>query len=258
MKVLVDIGGSGIKMANYHDGKISSLDHYGKTIGDYDSFISTIKKRSDGSHLSGIALSLAGFIDSNNGKVISCKNAPFLEGDLVKRLHEDFKFSKIKIVNDGEAHTRALLYPGRHIELGAIHFAFGTSVAFGVIDKDGHFIKTCCGDNWDIGDLQMITRETESKEVWYILGEKGLSNLEKKSKDPYYHFGCRIGTLLTNMAVIFRPRTIGVSGGIVCNHKESVVRGIKDCYKDPVMSKPVKIEVLSSPLTVMEGLSTLL
>ena len=46
--------------------------------------------------------------------------------------------------------------------------------------------------------------------------------------------------------------------GIVCNHKESIVRGVKECYRDPVMSKPVKIEVLSGPNTAMEGLSTLL
>ncbi len=192
------------------------------------------------------------------GRILNCKCAPYLEGEIVRRLNKEFPLTKIAAVNDGEAHARALLYPKRNVRLGAVHLAFGTSVSFGVINSKREIVRTCNGENWDIGDYMLRTRE-KPYEVWYKLGTDGLRELEDNlPDDPYYHFGLRAGGLLTNLAVIFRPRTIGISGGIISSHGGRILDGIRDEVRTPVHSEPIEFVMLDGEETVMEGLATLL
>ncbi|MCR5734802.1 MAG: hypothetical protein K6G22_09380 [Lachnospiraceae bacterium] len=256
MNILIDIGGSGIKVADYRDKTIGKIESH-KNIGSFDEFVKLIKKRQDKGRLSNIVISSAGFIDPEKGRFIKCKCAPYLEGDTVKKLSKEFPFTKISVVNDGEAHARALLVPWRDVEFGAIHFAFGTSVSMGVINDKGKIIRSLSGENWDIGDYLLRTRE-KPYEVWYKLGSDGLRELEENySDDPYYHFGLRAGGLLTNLAVIFRPRTIGLSGGIISSHGKRIFDGIQDEFKSPVHSDKIRFVLLEDPDTVMQGLTTL-
>ncbi len=256
VNILIDIGGSGIKIAEYKDKKIGKIETY-NNISSFDEFIKMIQKRQGTNHLKKIAISSAGFIDPEKGRFIKCKCAPYLEGDTVKKLSKEFPFTKISVVNDGEAHARALLVPGRDVRFGAIHLAFGTSVSFGVINDKGEIIRTCSGENWDIGDYLLRTRE-KPYEVWYKLGAEGLKELEENfSDDPYYHFGLRAGGLLTNLAVIFRPRTIGLSGGIISSQGKRIFAGIQDEFKAPVHSDKIRFALLEDPDTVMQGLTTL-
>lgn len=264
MNVLVDIGGSGIKIADYSNGVIGKIERRNDIVS-YDGFVNLIRKRSSKSHLKGIAISTAGFVNYEKGRVEKCKCAPYLEGDIVCKLNKEFQSAEIAVVNDGEAHARALLYPGRNVKLGAIHLALGTSVSFAVINENGDMVRTCNGENWDIGDIQLRTREVPY-EVWYKLGTDGLRELENNTDlngNPYRHFGLRMGNLLRNLAVIFRPRTIGLSGGIMVSHCDEILAGIKQEWKDegfnaPVYSSSVEFEVIKSDSAAMEGLTTLL
>lgn len=260
MKLLIDIGGSGIKMSNYSNGQIGSIVKY-TDIKDYQQFISAIKRQCGNNPLSALAVSVAGFVDAEKGYVRMCKNADFLEGELVKKLKSDFKFIKVSVVNDGEAHARALLCAGDRIQFGAIHLAFGTSVSFCVIDQNKKIVRPCNGENWDIGDMKMITSNEGGNDVWNALGgEYGLAELEKKvdPKDPYHHYGCRVGNLLSNLAVIFRPRTIGLSGGIISAHMSEIRSGIDECYENPPYMEKPQFAYFPNENSVMKGLTTLL
>ena len=259
MYILIDIGGSGIKIADYSNGVIGRIEKHGlDSFKSFDDFVNAIRARCGRNLLWGIAISAAGFVNSEEGKIISCANAKYLEGDTVRKLKREFPLAKITVVNDGEAHARALLYPKRNVKLGAIHLAFGTYVALGVINNRGKIVRTCNGENWDIGDYVLKTSEAPY-EVWEKLGRDALEKLENKhSDDPYYHFGQRAGGLLNNLAVIFRPRTIGISGGIITSHGRRILDGIKSEVKTPVFSEPIEFVMLDGEKTVMEGLTTLL
>ena len=277
MKVLIDVGGSGVRFATCGILKKNiEIKQCKKNIGSIEEFVRVIKKVSNGRHVEGIAISAAGFVDSKNGVVLQSNQARYLmvEGWLANRLKKDFPFSKVAVVNDGEAHARALIYRNAHVKpvkFGAIHVAFGTSVSFGVINEKGKIIRACNGGNWDIGNLELRTSEDEH-EVWVILGrgdtdwrpKHGLEKLKSEKSNPYLHFGWRAGSFLKNMATVFRPRSIGISGGIVEDHKNDIMQGIRDCFRDPVGWKeyekesPVEFVVLDYSNAVMEGLTTLL
>jgi hypothetical protein len=68
----------------------------------------------------------------------------------------------------------------------------------------------------------------------------------------------RAGGLLTNLSIIFRPRTIGLSGGIISSHGGRILDGIRDELKTPVHSEPIELVMLDGENTAMEGLTTLL
>ena len=131
--ILVDVGGSGVKLAEYSKGSILQQSHY--SVDSYEKLVRIIKDKCNGEKLGTLAMSIAGFVNSDEGKVIMSRNASYLEGNLVRKLQRDFPGAKVNIVNDGEAHARSLLYHHNNVKFGAIHFAFGTSVAFGVINE---------------------------------------------------------------------------------------------------------------------------
>ena len=189
--------------------------------------------------------------------MVLSRNATYLEGPLASVLGREFPRAKVHIINDGEAHARALLRRD-HVRFGAINLALGTSVAFGVIDEKRQVVRSCCGENWDIGDMILSTRASR-KEVYWALGAEGLSELERGMPDEaYYQYGCRLGTFLNTLAVVFRPKTIGLSGGIVLNHGEEILRGVTNEFYPPVASEGVDIVLQTERETVMSGLATLL
>lgn len=255
LNILVDVGGSGVRIAPFSNGQIGTV----RTchIRSRQELYAEIRRTAGDRKIAGIAFSVAGFVDTRKGCVLRSANASYLEGDLAGDAKTALSVSKVRVVNDGEAHARTLLLQD-HVKFGAIHLALGTSVAFGVIGENGQVLQTASGENWDIGDMTMTTR-SEHKEVWYLLGTHGLKELEDSgSENPYFHFGCRLGTLLTQLAVIFRPRTIGLSGGIVTAHAADLKRGILTDFHAPVCSEHPDIRLLTETNTVMLGLTTLL
>ena len=253
--VLVDLGGSGAKIATYSGGKIGAVRRC--SVSSEAELFSGIQKSADGKTVTSLAFSVAGFVNTENGSVLKSACYPFLEGDLAAHARKAFPKAKVRVVNDGEAHARSLLLQP-DIRFGAIHLAFGTSVAFGVINDKKEVVQTVRGENWDIGDLRLDTKASE-KEVWWALGSNGLAELEKTMDgDPYLHFGYRMGSLLNRLAVIFRPYTIGISGGIITAHAREIERGVREEFREPPFSERPEIRFLPGQDTVMQGLTTLL
>lgn len=269
MKILIDIGGSGVRASRYSFGriheqqKVASGEELRKMT--CESFSRLIEKTANGDKIDGIALSVAGFVDSENGVIRRSGCAEKLNGPIVRNLQSYFPRIPIHVVNDGEAHARALLYPrhevlygDRAVRFGAIHLAFGSAVSFGVINAQKQIVQSCDGGNWDIGDFQLeYDSNRDWDKVYYKLGDKGYQALiDDGVSGRDYEFGLRIGYFVRKLAVIFRPRTIGFSGGRFLGNTEELMRGVRETFADPVDSDPVGFTVLSRN-SAMEGLTTL-
>ncbi|MCR4646376.1 MAG: hypothetical protein K5695_13380 [Oscillospiraceae bacterium] len=253
--VLVDLGGSGAKIAAYSGGKIGAVRRC--SVSSEAELFAGIQKSAEGKTVTSLAFSVAGFVNAGEGSVLRSACYPFLEGELAAHAEKAFPRAKVRVVNDGEAHARSLLLQP-DVRFGAIHLAFGTSVAFGVINEKKEVIQTVRGENWDIGCILLNTRASE-KDVWWALGSNGLAELENTpGVDPYLHFGCRMGTLLNQLAVIFRPYTIGISGGIITAHAREIEQGVREELREPPFSEKPEIRFLPGQDTVMQGLTTLL
>ena len=173
----------------------------------------------------------------------------------------------MQIVNDGDAHVLALketyVRKSGVSKFGAaVNLSLGTSVGFGVLDRDGNLLHTCQGHNWEIGNLRIDTRE-KNKDLCWALGSEGLKSLEDKKEvaDPYVHYGHRLCTFLGGMlAPVFHPRIIGLSGGIVAGHREKIKEGIqRECeYRNYPALCNVEIYLSPNKDSVMLGLSALL
>ena len=173
----------------------------------------------------------------------------------------------MQIVNDGDAHVLALketyVRKSGVSKFGAaVNLSLGTSVGFGVLDRDGNLLHTCQGHNWEIGNLRIDTRE-KNKDLCWALGSEGLKSLEDKKEvaDPYVHYGHRLCNFLGGMlAPVFHPRIIGLSGGIVAGHREKIKEGIqRECeYRNYPALCNVEIYLSPNKDSVMLGLSALL
>lgn len=251
--ILVDNGWSGAKLATSTDGVM--INYRGKfPINNFNDLLDVLKSISAGQEVTAIAISTAGFVNSSAGIVTLSSVSPFLEGKLVARLSDYFPSTKIILTNDGDAHARGLLT--KNVKLGAINLAFGTSVALGVISSDGESVYACNGENWDIGDLILNTSAAQKAAYW-ALGRPGLEELEKSmGVDAYGHFGRRIGRLLNQLVLIFRPETVGLSGGIIDAHYPKMKRYIEGEFKQKVF---LHTEIVAQDhLSAFRGLLTLL
>lgn len=255
MKVIVDVGGGSIKMAQFRKGKIEKYRTY-SDITSYQMLEKRIKETADG-FVTGIAVSTAGIVDSQKGVVKVCSVRPFMKGNIIEKLKKSFPFARCYVINDGEAHARALLSPERNVKFGAIHFSFGTSVSLGVIDEKGQIVRNLQGENWEVGHFRMMG-EGINDMAWYHVGSTGLTKLEEEmGKDAYYYHGCNIGKFLTNFACVFCPRTIGLSGGVIENNESEIMRGIKDSYAAPKYHGKTEFVIITDSNPAMEGLTTL-
>ena len=259
--VLIDIGGSGIRAVARRNGSFGEIRRF--NADSYKGFVEIIRKMCGAGKPYGIALSVAGFVNAETGRILLSKCAPYLEGDIVSRLRTDFPYARVAVMNDGEAHARTLLLPEQDVRLGAIHLALGTSVSFGVINEKREIVRTCGGENWDIGNLRIRTREAPYT-VWDKLGSSGLAELERNRAipDPYLYFGNRLGSLLIDLSEIFRPRTIGLSGGIIRGHGARIEEGIRQewqaqDFKGPVAGEPIDIVRTERPETLFRALAAL-
>lgn len=217
-KIAIDIGGSGIRWVTMIGGRQSELKN--GPIDSMSSLVQMIRLSFRDGNVGGIALSIPGFVNSEKGEVLFCRIAPWLKGNLRGALQREFPNATIHIVNDGEAHALSLLKDPR-TRLGAINVSIGSAVGFGVLDIHGNPIRPASGTNWDIGEFRINTR-TDNQSIWWAIGANGLRELEEglffgKQSEAYNHFGYRVAILLSQLAVIFRPNTIGLSGGIISN-----------------------------------------
>ena len=277
MKLLIDCGGSSVKIEQYVQGVRSATHPFNPT--SLDEFYKCIEYMAKGNDpaakpcVVGIAISLCGDYDCGdydyiNEEVIRCCAYPFLIGRLQDNLRERFKCSKVHIVNDGDAHVLALrsVYAQKGLCAdGAVNLALGTGAAFGALDSRSNLFHNWQGHNWEVGCWQCDTR-ADHKELYWALGSEGLKILEKTQGDhAYISFGHRLAHFLgRDLVRIFHPRIIGLSGGIVAAHFPDIEEGIRrECEERGycVQGGPLNgVDIYLSPEkdSVMQGLADLL
>lgn len=156
MKILIDVGGSGVKIKRYSQGRLQpdTQRFKPKSFEEFCDVISQVAKEGESSTdsaVEGIAISLAGEYDYVNEYVVGCWHYPFLTGCLRDSLVRRFNCRNVHVVNDGDAHALALKadYTQRGMVLrGGINLSLGTAVGFGILDWKGDLIHTCKGHNW--------------------------------------------------------------------------------------------------------------
>jgi predicted NBD/HSP70 family sugar kinase len=222
--LVIDIGGSSTRLAFFtqeglrktHYVKIYSLRELFAAIKNLTSVIPEA-----------VAIAVPGLI--RNKEVLISQNAPWLIGNSAEIISRELNLRKDKIfiINDGEAHALALkTIP--NIKFGAINFALGTGVGFGVLDVNGNILRSLSGDSFEIGCNQLVTRNPE-KEAWILLGNEGLQEQRrKKDVNGYQYYGWRLGNFISQLALTFRPKTIGLSGGIVNLYWEHIKEGFHE------------------------------
>ena len=245
MKILIDIGGSGVKIKWSVDGvlcpdmcsfKPTSREEFYSCICEAICEAAENGDTSSEPDVEGIAVSICGEYDYGNHEVVSCWHYPFLKGKLRDDLEEQFECWNVHIVNDGDAHALALkaVYAkeGLLCPLSAVNLSLGTAVGFGILDWKGDLLHNCRGHNWEVGNWQCDTRES-CKDQYWVLGSQGLRSLEEKHGDPtaYIHYGQRIcHFLVRDLVPLFHPKIIGLSGGIVARHRKAIEEGInREC-----------------------------
>lgn len=232
--IAIDIGGSGIRWVTMMGGRKSPVRN--GTIDSIESLVHMIRSSFTDGEVEGIGLSVPGFLNSEKGEVLFCRIAPWLTGDLRGALRREFPYATIHIVNDGEAHALSLLKDPR-TRLGAINVSIGSAVGFGVLDIHGNPIRTASGTNWDMGEF-IITTRSDNQAIWWAIGTNGLKELEErvysgKQSAAYNHFGYRVAILLSQLAVIFRPNTIGLSGGIITRGWSAMEETVRNNFVRP-------------------------
>jgi len=258
--VVVDIGGSGARLGFATKHGITSI----RKVSGIDStyaLVAAVMQLTGGRIPDAIALSVPGII--SNSSIQYSYFTGWLAGDTVGIISAALKVDRrnVHIVPDGEAHAMALRrHPG--VNFGAINIAVGTGVAFGVIDANGNMMRTLSGHNWELSSFALHTR-AKDKAVWYALGgTKGfIEQKDRTDRDGLRHYGYRLGAFAVQMAHIFQPKTIGLSGGVIKHYWNAIKDGFIDelgvlnRHKN-VMAKP-NVIAMNYEETALTGLATI-
>lgn len=208
--VVVDSGGSSTRLAAVKSRRLSTPVSV-QSLQSLDDLVDQIARVS--TRPSGIAVSIAAFVERSTGFVRLSRHAPWSQGPLADRLAETFSCA-VDVMNDGEAHALAML-GDPDVKLGAISVSLGTAVGIGIMGAGGRVLRPLSGENWDLGELRLHTRASR-KELWWALGSEGLAELQRNLgvADGTAQYGYRLGSALRELTVIFQPATIMLSGGI--------------------------------------------
>lgn len=207
--IVVDCGGSGVRLGIVHRGGVGDVTNI--SVESLPDLVRSIRRASPAP--SCVAVSIAGFVDSQRGIVRLSRCASWAEGHLAHRLTKELGCPAI-VLNDGEAHALAMLTTPE-IRFGAIAVSLGTSVGVGIVGADRKLLKPCSGENWDFGEWKLHT-SAANPDLWWALGAKGLHDLEADHgpEQGARQFGFRLGAFLAQLTCIFQPKTIVLSGGI--------------------------------------------
>ena len=113
MKLLVDCGGSGVKIRRYVQGSLCADTQRFKpeTLDEFYNCLEDVARDNNPlahPHVTGIAISVCGKYDYVNEEVEKCWAHPFLECKLKDKLKDRFRCRNVCVVNDGDAHALAL------------------------------------------------------------------------------------------------------------------------------------------------------
>ena len=237
MNLLVDCGGSGVKVRRHVKGIIQPDTHRftPKSFEEFCKCLESMTREGNPSthpRVTGIAIAICGAYDYITEAVLNCWAYPFLIGRLKDKLKDRFKCENVCVVNDGDAHVLALKSVRKQKGMSstsAINLALGTAVGFGILDWKGNLLHTCRGHNWEVSNWQCNTSASNKAQYW-ALGSQGLHALEEQYGSPnaYVYYGQRLCHFLgRDLVHIFHPKIIGLSGGILAAHFTHIKEGIR-------------------------------
>ncbi|MDD2900081.1 MAG: ROK family protein [Desulfuromonadaceae bacterium] len=210
----IDIGGSGVKIANFSFSNRKLLlknepAHYSNP--DWSNFEKWLIEI-NGCNSSTIGISSAGFVDSKNGVVKMFRVGGWIDRNIKNEIERLLPNAKVFILNDAEAHLAAHTDTYDNSQLC---ITLGTSLGFAISDSLGNVYRPPDNINFDLGEIELPTRAS-NRHVWWSLGSHGLQELQQNlgEHDGVIHFGYRLGAFLKNICSIFRPQSVVFCGGI--------------------------------------------
>ena len=260
--VLVDIGATYIKAGLLDDGfGVSNFCQF-----QAKSFSTLVKGITNlCNHPSLVAISTSGLINSKKCEVVSSSYfLPWMTGSVSAQIKMRLgEHVDVILINDGEAHVLSLL-KNKDVNFGAISISLGTAIGFGAIDKEGNIARPLTGNNWEIGHIVLpnspFTEFSYSAFSGYLLGMNGLTALKNSFGDDAYRiYGCYLGKFISDLCLIFRPKTVFLTGGIIRHNWNKIDKFITmELSKLQYYEGDVKIIVSDEFDSALSGLAELI
>lgn len=250
--VVVDIGGSGTRVAQVLDGVINEV--RSPNVSSIDELAEAISETSG--RIEGVGVSVTGRVDVDSGVVKFSRDAAWVEGPLRARLTEALR-TRVSLIENGDAHALAMsLIPG--VEYGGIAVSLGNTLSFGAVDRHGALIRPCSEFGWNLGHWRVVDRETNT-EAWWALGGNGLYDLERQYGDrAAERFGQRVGGFLVDAILLFQPNTVLLGGGIVTSIESALHTPVNEAMQTlPVSIDPPRVVYSPSRHTALFGAAAL-
>ncbi|MHC1681854.1 MAG: ROK family protein [Clostridiaceae bacterium] len=239
-KILVlDVGGSAIKIAVIQENEIIFRDKVVTPRGSLEEFTKTLDQIVYKIKPNGIALSMPGIIDSKTGMMRHGGALTFIKNFNMKELLEERYHMRVEIENDGKSAALGELYKGKlqGCENGVV-IVIGSGIGGGII-INGKLYK---GHHFSAGEFSSIRTNDEKAEgfqsIWAMKGGSvGFVKRVKKAKGIEVNFEgsdlfqlieekdevaieafinyCRgIAVQIVNLQAILDPEKFIIGGGI--------------------------------------------
>jgi glucokinase len=221
VNVVIDVGGTGTRLALSVKNGIQSI-HYANP-DSLSGLIDEIRKLTNNMGPDALAMAVPGWI---RNKQVMYSHIQWLEGNPAETIRRELALrdDKIHLIHDGEAHALALT-KRPDVKFGAIHLSVGSGVGLGVIGEDGKVLRSLSGDSWELNDVRLVT-SVPDKEVWRLMSAAAFKEQQERTDtDGYEYFGRQLGSLASQLTLILRPRTVGLSGGVIRHHWRRIKGG---------------------------------
>ncbi|MGV3615257.1 MAG: hypothetical protein ACO1SV_07975 [Fimbriimonas sp.] len=221
----VDIGGQGVKTAWFEQRdwieRVSDV----RTYHAYDnSSFGSWLARNEGIVGQIVGVSCCGFVDHRSGVVTRSAATGWTEQDVAGDLLRNGAKAAF-VINDGEAH----LFAHTDEKHPILSISLGTAVGVAVTNEFGDVFRPRIGRNVDAGDMKLVT-SSPRKRAWEGLGAEAHDELvrEMGREAGTARYGQRVGAFAAQLACLFQPRTVVLSGGLVEPHWPTVERAAKE------------------------------
>jgi ROK family len=213
----IDIGGSGAKSAIFDDYQMVGKVMRTKAPNVDDALFGKWVADEFGNAFDAVALGIPGFIDVPREMVVYAFHPTWINSRPGDSVRAATGISNVILMNDAEAHA----YSSRHCPTPVLQFALGSGFGIAVLDADYRFVRPQHG-SFDVGRFK-VGCDLSKSEVWYALSGKGLAELETRDSGRASESYARLlAEFAVGMIVMFQPKTLAFSGGIVANRSEIV------------------------------------
>jgi predicted NBD/HSP70 family sugar kinase len=222
----IDIGGAGAKSAIFEKYTLErSFALRDVPDVDVDLFGNWVANEF-GKDFDAISLGIPGVIDPVTQTILHAFHPRWKNVRPDKSIRNATKARTVVLMNDAEAHA----YSSRNYPLPLIQLVLGSGLGFSVLDHKCQFLRPQHG-SLDIGQFRARSNLSNDA-VWYALSSRGLRELEAKhpqESDTIY--AGLVSEFVVGTIVMFQPKTVVLSGGIVESRPEIIDMVAIECRK---------------------------